>query len=177
MRKNTTREGIESLMRELGSRVLSDGCVYFTGGVSAVLLGWREMTMDVDLKADPEPQGFFEALPKLKESLDINIELASPDMFVPVLSGWRERSPFIASYGKLEFRHYDFYSQALAKVERGHTRDRNDVGSMLESGLVLPGKLLALFTEAEPRLIRYPSIEPELLRQKVFALAEGRWRP
>jgi len=177
MRKNTTREGIESLMRELGSRVLSNGCVYFTGGVSAVLLGWREMTMDVDLKADPEPQGFFEALPKLKESLDINIELASPDMFVPVLSGWRERSPIIASYGKMEFRHYDFYSQALAKVERGHTRDRNDVGSMLESGLVVPGKLLELFTEAEPRLIRYPSIEPELLRQKVFALAEGRWRP
>lgn len=161
-------------MRELGSRVLSSGCVYFTGGVSAVLLGWREMTVDVDLKADPEPQGFFEALPKLKESLDINIELASPDRFVPVLSGWRERSPFIASYGKLEFRHYDFYSQALARVERGHTRDRNDVRSMLESGLVLPGKLLELFTEAEPRLIRYPSIEPKLLRQKVFALAEGR---
>ena len=39
--------------------------------------------MDMDIKADPEPAGFYETLPKLKESLQINIELASPDLFVP----------------------------------------------------------------------------------------------
>ena len=69
--------------------------------VSAVLMGWREMTLDVDLKADPEPAGFFEALPRLKDELDINIELASPDQFVPALPGWVERSPFIADHGLL----------------------------------------------------------------------------
>ena len=63
-------------MAELGQAVRSPGRVYFTGGVCAVLLGWRETTLDVDLKADPEPEGFFEALPTLKDALDINIELA-----------------------------------------------------------------------------------------------------
>ena len=34
-------------MSELGKAVRSAGRVYFTGGVSAVLLGWREMLMDL----------------------------------------------------------------------------------------------------------------------------------
>lgn len=38
-------------MQCLGQAVTSEGRVYFTGGVSAVLLGWRETTIDVDLKA------------------------------------------------------------------------------------------------------------------------------
>jgi hypothetical protein len=124
MRQDTNRERIERLMHELAAGVHSPGRVYFTGGVSAVLLGWREMTMDVDLKADPEPAGFFETLPRLKDALDINIELAATDQFVPTLTGWRERSIFIAQHGLLMFHHYDFYSQALAKIERGHVRDR-----------------------------------------------------
>jgi hypothetical protein len=78
MRQNTTSDRIERLMREMGARVRTEGSVFFTGGVSAVLLGWREMTIDVDLKADPEPDGFFESLPMLKDELDINIELAAP---------------------------------------------------------------------------------------------------
>lgn len=77
MRAETSREKIERLMAELGRAVRSGGQIYFTGGVSAVLLGWRETTLDVDLKADPEPQGFFEALPRLKDAVDINIELAA----------------------------------------------------------------------------------------------------
>lgn len=48
-------------MQRLGAAVLSEGRIYFTGGVSAVLMDWREMTIDVDLKAEPEPQGFFVA--------------------------------------------------------------------------------------------------------------------
>ena len=47
MRRNTTGDLIQRFMRELGAAVRSEGSVYFTGGVSAVLLGWREMTLDV----------------------------------------------------------------------------------------------------------------------------------
>ncbi len=176
MRQNTTRELIECFMRELGSVVRSDGCVYFTGGVSAVLLGWREMTLDVDVKADPEPLGFFEGLPKLKEQLDINIELASPDLFVPPLPGWRERSLFIATHGRLAFYHYDFYGQALAKIERAHPRDRLDVRSMIEAGLVQPDRLAALVAEVQGEMLRYPAIDAAALTESVRTIAqEGRW--
>lgn len=61
----------------------------------------------------------FRALPQLKEELEINIELASPDPFIPELPGWQERSLFVAREGRLSFYHYDLFAQALAKIERG----------------------------------------------------------
>ena len=173
MREDTNRIRIEQLMIELGRAVRSPGRIYFTGGVTAVLMGWREMTLDVDLKADPEPLGFFECLPRLKEELNINIKLAAPDQFVPPLPGWQERSRFIAQHGALSFHHYDFYGQALSKIERDHARDRHDVRRMIESGLVLPARLRELFAEIEPQIIRYPSIDPPALRARVMAIVGG----
>lgn len=173
MRKETTATKVERLMEILGRGVGSPGTVYFTGGASAVLLGWREMTMDVDLKADPEPIGFFECLPRLKEELEINIEWASPEDFVPALPGWRERSLFIAQHGPLSFYHYDFYGQALAKIERLHSRDRLDVRQILASRLITGERLHLLFEQVEARLIRYPAIDAKCLAERVRALASG----
>ncbi len=123
MREKTERQSIERLMQLLGRRALGTGTVYFTGGASAVLLGWREMTLDIDLKLAPEPDGVFAALRDAKEELGINIELAALDDFIPAVPGWQERSLFIAQVGAVEFRHYDFYGQALSKIERGHAQD------------------------------------------------------
>ena len=176
MRQLTTRERIERLMRELGRGVQSDGSIFFPGGATAVLLGWRETTMDVDLKADPEPAGFFECLPRLKEELDINIELAAPDQFVPGLNGWRDRSQLIGRHGKVDFFHYDFYGQALAKIERGHPRDRLDVREMIVGGLVAPERLAELFAEVESELIKFPAIDADSLSARVSAIAaNGKW--
>ena len=170
MRSYTTVQKVESLMVAIGKSSVGEGRIYFTGGVSAVLCGWRETTIDVDVKFDPEPKGIFESIPALKERLDVNIELAAPDQFIPPLRGWRDRSRFIAQHGNVEFYHYDFYSQALAKIERGHRRDACDVASMLESNLVEESRLWELFLEIESDLIRFPSIDPEVFRQRVFAL-------
>jgi hypothetical protein len=170
MREKTTVARIQTLMEELGRAVKSRGRIYFTGGVSAVLYGWRETTLYVDLKADPEPQGFFEALPRLKDAVEINIELASPDQFVPALPGWSDRSVFIADHGLLSFYHYDFYGQALAKIERDHPRDGLDVQSMITAGLVKPARLLELFQEVEGLLIRYPAVDAANLRKQLEEL-------
>jgi hypothetical protein len=173
MRAETSRGKIERLMAELGRAVRSPGRVYFTGGVSAVLLGWRDTTLDVDLKADPEPEGFFEALPRLKDAVDINIELAAPDDFIPALPAWRDRSQFIAQHGPLGFYHYDFYSQVLSKIERNHERDQADVQRMLATGLTKRDQLLAFFRDIEPRLIRFPAIDADALRSRVEQIAAG----
>lgn len=159
MRKETDKQKLEVFLFELGKKVSGKGCVYLTGGATALLYGWRNKTIDVDLKADPEPVGFFEAIALLKNELDINIELASPDLFIPMLSGWRDRSIFICRNGKIDFYHYDIYSQALAKIERGHERDVIDVCAMMQYGLLNPDKLWELFQEIEPKLLRYPSID------------------
>lgn len=170
MRSDTNKRKIERLMDALGAAGLGSGRIYFTGGATAVLFGWRDMTVDVDFKLDPEPRGIFEALPKLKNDLDVNIELASPDQFVPALPGWRDRSLFIAQRGPVEFFHYDLYGQALSKIERYHARDQIDVQKMFQSGFVEPARLWELYQRVETEMLRYPAIEPKALRARLEQL-------
>jgi len=167
MRQPITQDRIHQFMIELGRTVRGAGTVFFTGGVTAVLMGWREMTVDVDFKAEPEPSGFYEALPPLKDKFDINLEPASPSDFIPPLPGWRDRCRFIDRHGSLDFYHYDLYSQALAKIERSHERDRVDVAQMIEAGLVDRLRLLELFLSIQPQLIRYPAIDPGSFAKRV----------
>src|SRR5437660_10258226 len=118
MRRSVSIETLKQFMQELAAAARSSGKVYFTGGATALLLGFREQTIDIDLKLDPEPEGAFEAIALLKDRLNVNVELASPDDFIPADSGWRERSRPIASIGRVGFFHYDFSLQALSKLER-----------------------------------------------------------
>jgi len=167
MRRPVDAERIRRFMQELGDEAEKDVRLYFTGGATAVLFGWRQSTVDVDVKLEPESDRLFRALPRIKEKLEINIELASPDQFIPELPGWQERSAFIAREGRLSFYHYDFYAQALAKIQRGHSQDRLDVRNMIERGLIGREELRRRFEEIEPRLYRYPAIDPAAFRRAV----------
>lgn len=73
MRGITTREKIAEFMREFGRHATRDTHVYFTGGATSVLMGWRDSTIDIDLRIDPELDELFRAIPALKERLEINI--------------------------------------------------------------------------------------------------------
>jgi hypothetical protein len=154
-------------MRALGPEATEPERVYFTGGATAVLLGWRTNTIDVDIKIVPEGDAIFRALPRLKEELQMNIELASPDQFIPELPGWRDRSPFIETVGRTQFHHYDLYSQALAKIERGHRQDLQDVREMITRHLVEPANALEFFSAIEPQLYRYPALDAVVFRRQV----------
>lgn len=156
-------------MEGVGRLAKGPGRIYLVGGSTAVLLGWRDATVDVDIKLDPEPPAVFEAIAVLKDELDMNVELAAPDQFVPPLPGWRERRRFIARHGQVDYFHYDFYGQALAKIERGHCTDLNDVRAMAERGLIDLRQLAQLFERIVPDLVRYPAIDAEALRAKVDA--------
>jgi hypothetical protein len=162
---NTSR--IERFMRELGRAVDVEGHVYLTGGATAVLFGWRETTVDVDLKLVPDRDEILREIPRLKESLSINVELAAPSDFIPVPSGWEERSPLIRREGRLAFHHFDPVAQALSKAERGHAQDLLDVREMIESGLVDPAEARAQFACMEPELYRFPAIDPASFRKAV----------
>ena len=160
-------------MNEIGRGTKQAARVYLVGGATAVLLGWRETTIDIDLKIIPEVDEILRKLPQLKEGLHLNIELASPDDFVPALPGWQERSTYINRIGRIEFFHYDFYGQALAKVERGHATDLQDVYEMIERGLVKPARLLDLFVGVEDKLYKYPAVDARSLRRAVEQLVAG----
>lgn len=169
MRERLTEERLRAFMRALGRAAEIESRVYVTGGATAVLLGWRDNTLDVDIKLIPDHDSVLRAIPRLKEELRLNVELAAPSDFIPPLPGWEERSRFIAREGTLSFHHYDFYAQALAKIERSHEIDLADVQQMLDSALVDRAKLLQLFEAIEPELFRYPAIDPRRFRRAVLA--------
>jgi len=136
-----------------------------------VLLGWRESTIDIDLKLVPDSTPILRAVPALKEELEINVELASPDLFIPVPPRWEDRSPWEATEGMLVVRHFDLTAQAVAKLERGHARDLEDVQAMLDRGLVDRHGLLAFLDAIEDELYRFPAIDPPSFRRAVEGVA------
>jgi len=56
--------------------------------------------------------------------------------------------------GNVDVHHFDPYSQALFKIERGFTRDRNDVQTNGQRDLVEPARLRELHEAIEPELFR-----------------------
>jgi hypothetical protein len=168
---------LRRFFRELAQEADSETAVYLTGGATAVLLGWRDSTIDADILIVPERDALYRALPRLKEELQLNIEIASPAHFIPELPGWRERSLFAGREGQVSYYHYDPYAQALAKIERGHTKDRADVEELLDRGLVAPARLHELFEAIESQLYRYPAVDPPSFRKRLDELLESKgWR-
>ncbi len=170
MRRLADAERLRRFLRELSREADSEVAVYLTGGATAVLLGWREATVDADILIVPEQDALYRALPRLKEELQLNVEIASPAHFLPELPGWRERSLLIDREGPASFYHYDPYSQALAKIQRGHAKDLADVDELLARGLVDPRRLRDLFEAVAPQFYRYPAIDPVSFRKRLDEL-------
>lgn len=167
MRARADAERIREFARELARAAREPTTLYLIGGATAVIEGWRETTIDVDVRIEPESDALLRRLVELKERLDVNVEFAAPPDFIPELPDWRERSPFVLSAGRLEVRHFDLYSQALSKIERGFEQDLEDVAAMLERGLVERERALDLFAAIEPELFRYPALDAPTFRSRV----------
>jgi Nucleotidyltransferase of unknown function (DUF6036) len=168
MRPPVDAARVRAFMTAFAAAHPAEAQVYLVGGASAVLNGWRSTTLDLDLKIVPD-RDVARIIPRLKEVLRLNIEMASPDQFIPELPGWKERSPVVGCEGRVVFHHFDFYAQALAKIERGFERDLEDVRQMVARGLVVPATALELFDRIEPELGRYPAIDPPTFRRSVEA--------
>lgn len=167
MRRPVDADRIRALARELARATRRETTLYLTGGATAVIEGWRAATVDVDLRLEPDSDELLRRISTLKDELDVNIKLASPSDFIPELPGWRERSPFVFQEGSIVVRHFDLYSQALSKIERGFGQDLEDVAAMVSSGLVDPERAQLLFAKIEPAPFRCPAIDAAAFRAKV----------
>lgn len=172
MRELATPQALERFIEKIGMVAGRPTQIFFTGGALAISMGWRESTVDLDIRIIPHSDEILRALPELKEQLRLNIELAAPDDFIPELPDWRKRSLFIKSVGQASFFHYDPYAQALSKIERGHRQDIADVQNMLDDKLVDPQKLHELFESIEPELYRYPALDPSAFRRAVVSFTQ-----
>lgn len=142
--------------------------VYLVGGGTAVYAGWRPSSIDADLFSDREE--IFKDIQGIKERLNINVEFARPEHFVPALKGSAARHLPIETIGKVSFFHYDPYAQVFAKLVRGFERDLADARHFLASGMVEPEKLRQLVAGIpENAFARYPALS----RAAVLAAVDG----
>ena len=75
-------------MIALARHAIADADVFLVGGTSAVLVGWRATTIDVDRVMRPESDAMLRAIPLLTEQLHLNVKLASPHRDAAVQ--WRD---------------------------------------------------------------------------------------
>lgn len=167
MRERADAERIRQVAGELGRVASEPANLYLTGGATAVFEGWRESTVDIDMRIEPESEPLMRRVAELKDELHVNLEFASPLDFLPALPEWRERSRSRFREGSVTVLDFDLYSQALSKIARGFDLDLSDVNEMIERGLVDPARLRALFGEIEGDLYRFPVVDAPTLRAKL----------
>ena len=150
MRRELTRDRLLELMRELARTAPAGGRfrVYLVGGGTAVHAGWRPASIDADLWSDHD--AVFHDIQGIKERLELNVEFARPEQFVPELPGTADRHVFIEEIGPVSFFHYDPYAQILAKIVRGFARDLDDADHFVRSGWVDPDRLRELVERVAP---------------------------
>lgn len=168
VRNELTRDRLQALLREIGRTAPRNRHfrVYVVGGGTAVLMGWRPSSIDADLFSDQD--AVFRDIQGIKERLDVNVELARPEQFVPPLPGSEDRHLFIEKIGRVSFHHYDPYAQILAKIVRGFARDLEDARNFVGSGLVEPVRLRALVKRIPAGVYsRYPQLTAKGVQEAV----------
>jgi hypothetical protein len=118
-------------------------------------------------RARPEQDEVLRAIPRAEGGAFDQRRARLAGRFHPASKGWRDRGLFIDRIGRLAFRHFDPHSQALAKLERGHTQDLADVRELLDRRLVDEAELRSRFNEIEPELYRFPAVDPADFRISV----------
>ncbi len=141
--------------------------------------GLRQQTLDIDLAleiADEDHSAFIATVRSLKERLSLNIEEASPSDFIPLPAGYRERSQFVGRYGQLDVFHFDLYSTALSKIERGAESDFADVLTLLQAGRLEITKLTEYFNEILVRYATHSLKQDPVEFQRKFTVLTELWR-
>lgn len=159
MREAITKQRLQELMKALAQSAPRSGDfrVYLVGGATAVFVGWRKSTIDVDLYSDQE--ALFRTIQEIKERLNINIEFARPEHFVPPLQESDDRHVHIVTTGPVTFCHYDPYAQLLAKVVRGFERDLQDSREFITHKMVEIEPFRSLVTGLSDAVYaKYPSL-------------------
>ena len=156
---------IEQFMRELGRAVRVEGRVYLTGGDGSS--GWRDTTIDVDIKLIPDHDEILREIPRTQGELEPQRRAGGAIRFHPPTRGLGGSKSLIRREGQLSFHHFDPAAQALSKAERGHAQDVRDIEAMIATGLVNPAEVLIQFKAIEPELFRFPAIDPASFRKAI----------
>ncbi len=165
---------LEALGREFHGRAQ----IYLVGGATIVLEGLRATTLDIDLSIDVDPAlhgELIQAIRRLKDRMQLNIEEASPGDFIPLPAGAQDRRIWIGQFGGIDAFHFDLYSVALGKIDRGQEKDFEDVEGLLAAGKIEFERLRRYYEDVHPRCGKESlRQDPERLRRHFEALETRR---
>lgn len=176
MRPDVDRGQIENFLKNLGRTYRKPGRIYLVGGAALVHAGLRPgATQDIDLEiraADEDEMS--DAVRQLKDSMKINVEFANPADFIPLPPQWETNAKFIGRYGSIDAFYFDFYSIALSKIQRGNTRDVNDVRILLQSGYIDLPALDAAYQAVLPQVGKrpYTRLDPKQFAARYAAIRQ-----
>ena len=110
MRPEVDQNRIEGFLLRLGQEH-QPGRLFLVGSSALVHKGLRARMVEVDIAIEADDAGtLFDAVRRLKDEMQINVELASPGDFVPLPAGWHERSLWVGRYDALDVFYFDFYA-------------------------------------------------------------------
>lgn len=175
-RQSVDRERIRWFFERLGKRCAVSARIYLVGGTTLVYEELREQTLDIDvvIEVSPKDHGkLIQAIRELKDELSVNVEEASPGDFIPLPSGFESRHRFIDRFGRLDVFHFDLYSTALSKIERGRTQDLEDVLALLRAGRIEWKQLAEDFEAILPRMGKLSLKQDPVEFEQNFRALEG----
>jgi len=176
MRQELTRERLLELVKELARAAPRRRTyrLFLVDGGTAVYLGWRA---SIDVVFFSEHDALFRNIQEIKERLNVNVELARPEDFVPPLAGSEERHVFIDRVGSIALYHYDPYAQLLSKVVRGFQRDMDDAREFIGSGMVDAKRFRSLVRDIpDSAYAKYPRLSRRGVENAVDAFLSDKDR-
>ena len=175
LRPPVSRGRIEVFLQRLAQDYRQPARLYLVGGTSLVFEQLRPQTLDVDIVIEVSADRHGElirVLRQIRDALSINVEEVSPAEFIPLPAGAENRHEFIGRFGQVDVFHFDWYSTALSKIERGRKQDLVDVVTLLQNKRLEWDELQAMFREILP-LVGQKSLKqnPEVFALNFRALA------
>ena len=166
-------------LHHLGARFRQSARLYLVGGTTMVFEALRPQTLDIDvvLEVSADAHGaLIQAIRELKDELAVNVEEASPGDFIPLPAGHANRHEYVGRFGLIDVWHFDLYSTALSKIERGRVQDIEDVLALLRAGRIAWDALETCFQDILPRMgIESLRQDPIEFTQN-FHVLEAMWR-
>ena len=86
---------------------------------------------------------------------------------------------YIGRYGTVDAFYFDFYSIALSKIQRGNTRDINDIKLLLQEKVITLQGLDDAYNEILPRVGKgpYNKLDPKQFAANYIAVRQLLQRP
>lgn len=178
LRQKVDRERIKNFFKKLSQRFRREGKIYLVGGTTLVFEQLRDQTVDIDVVIEVAPKyhgELIQAIRELKEDLSLNVEESSPGDFIPLPKGFQERHQFVERFGSIDLFHFDLYSTALSKIERGRTQDMEDVLELLQKNKIEWEQLEKYFREILPQMGRQSLKQDPIEFEENFRALEALW--